>query len=167
LQDPAIKPIEEKLEPKEISGEEQALPGSVPNNDGKHAIEMIENVVTPLLVAVHDHFRVAARLEGVTERFELAAELREVVDFAIENDPHRRLAVRHRLMSARQVDDRQPAEAEADRSVDMVSLVVGATVHERAIHPPQAVRVDRSEVAEVVFAANPTHRRQCSFAGTS
>ena len=69
------------------------------------------------------------------ERLELGADLGVVVDLAVEDELDRAVLVRHRLhRRVGEVDDRQPAEAEADAAVvvDPGAAAVGAAVDHRA-----------------------------------
>jgi hypothetical protein len=88
---------------------------------------------------------------------ERAPQLLEVVDLAVEDDGVAAARGRHRLMAGRrQVDDRQPLEAEAHAAVDEDPFVVGAAVVHGRGHPPQQLLVRRAAVP-VVDARYATH----------
>ena len=62
-----------------------------------------------------------------------------VVDLAVEHDLQRAVFVGHRLVRhRRQIDDRQPAVAEADAAVGghPEPAAIGAAVDHRVAHPP-------------------------------
>src|SRR2546430_7103925 len=100
---------------------------------------------TPGVERSEHHLRVGMPAKRRRQRglSQLAAQLFEVVDLAVE---HRHVTSGgrcHRLMAGgRQVDDRQPAEPEGNAGVgvDPFAGVVGATMHERVGHPPHSGR---------------------------
>ena len=61
-----------------------------------------------------DHLGVAVRAEAVPARLELGADVGEVVDLAVEDDPDRAVLVGERLIAGREIDDAQAAMPEAD-----------------------------------------------------
>ena len=82
---------------------------------------------------------------------ELPAQRQVVVDLAVEDDLDGAVLVGHRLVGGRrEVDDRQPAEAEADVALrrQPEALAVRPAVHHRVAHPGEDVRVD-GRAAEV------------------
>ena len=89
-----------------------------------------------VLVQVDQDLGVAARPELVAPRDQLSAQRFVVVDLAVEHDdctlPS---SLRHRLMAARQVDDAEPAHAEADAALDERAPVVGPAVADGVAHP--------------------------------
>ena len=66
--------------------------------------------------------------------FQFTPEFKEVVDFTIENDPNGFFLVRHGLMTACEIDDREPAKTEPERSGNVVPLVIRASMDERLGH---------------------------------
>ena len=122
--------INERLLSHAVSREEQLPMTVVPDREGEHAAQMLDAVVTPLLVGVNDALGVARRAEAMAECFELRLQFAVVVDLAIECDPHRTVFIRERLMSAREIDDREPPvpECRAARSASVVRRKVVAIV---------------------------------------
>src|SRR5262249_14592201 len=100
---------------------------------------------------------VGLRPELVSAAFELGAQLLEVVDLTVEDDPGGLLGVGHRLMAAGQVDDGESTEAQPDRAVQVVALVVGTPVHDSPCHRLDLVQQAGGAVAEVVQSADSTH----------
>jgi len=94
----------------------------------------LENVRAPLLVTVDDHFRIGTGAELMPLRLQLRPQLLVIVNFAIENDPDLLLRIRHRLMTARKIDDRQLPETQAKIIIKEIALVIGAPVHDGARH---------------------------------
>ena len=71
----------------------------------------------------------------MTRRFEIAAQLGEVVDLAVEDDPDRAVLVVNRLMAGRQIDDAQPPHPERHAFFHPHALVVGAAMADDVAHP--------------------------------
>jgi hypothetical protein len=81
-----------------------------------------------------DGFGVARRVEAVAVRFQLAAQLAEVVDLAVEDDPNSLVLVVNRLMPRGQVDDAEPAHAEAHPALDVQPFIVGSAMTNDLAH---------------------------------
>ena len=96
--------------------QDQALSARVPDGDAEHAVEPVEDVGAPLLVAVDDHFGVAVGIELVTTAFELPAKFGEVIDLTVVSNPHTAVFIAHRHVAIRRkIDNRQPPAAETAR----------------------------------------------------
>ena len=85
------------------------------------------------------------------------ADLGEVVDLAVEDDPDRAVLVAERLIAGREVDDAQPAVAEADAAVEIVAAGVGTAVRDGVGHRHQPRAIDRVCRVEVESSCNPAH----------
>ncbi len=109
----------------------------VPDREGKHAAQVFRTVSAVLIVSVNDRFGVAVGVEGVTEFFEFLAQFEIVVDLAVENDPGGAILVVDGLLPAFQVDDGEAAHGEADRAVDVKTVVVRPAMADRLVHAGQ------------------------------
>ena len=67
-------------------------------------------------------------------RLQLAAEVRIVVDLAVEDDLDRTVLVPDRLIARLQVDDAQAPHRQANGTVGEEALAIGAAVGERVAH---------------------------------
>src|SRR5262249_30098549 len=103
----------------------------------KHAGKPLKEIASPLSPAVHQHLAVAVGPEHVTGGRELAAQFTKVVDLAVEYDRDRAVGREQRLPAARQIDDAQPAMAEAQRSIDVITARIGTAMRERCGHRRQ------------------------------
>ena len=74
---------------------------------------------------------------------ELGTERREVVDLAVEDDPHRTVFVRKGLLSGGDVDDAQPAMGEADTFTDVETVRVGSAMSNAVAHRLEQSAIDR------------------------
>src|SRR5438477_6325341 len=79
--------IEQRLLAGPVAREQQPLAPLVPDREGEHAVQTIEASDVPAPVGLENHFGVAVRLEDSAGAFELAADVAEVVDLAVEDDP--------------------------------------------------------------------------------
>ena len=83
----------DKFDTEPVSCQQKAATWSVPDCQAKHSIQTVENILTPLLVAMDNHFGVATCQKSVSKRFEIVAEFGKIVNLAVEDDPDRALAV--------------------------------------------------------------------------
>ena len=87
--------------------------GLIPDGEGEHAAEAREHGCAVAGVEGEEDFGVRGGAEGDALRFELGAELAEVVDLAIEDDSEIAIAPMHGLGGARvEIEDGEPAMAE-------------------------------------------------------
>jgi hypothetical protein len=86
------------------------------DREGEHAVEALDAGRPPLGPGLQDHLGVAGRGEAVAGLGQLLAQLLVVVDAAVEGDRQAQRGVDEGLRGGfGQVDDLQPAVAEADR----------------------------------------------------
>src|SRR5262249_3837558 len=111
--------------------------GAVPDGDREHALDAIEQAVTPLLVPVREHLRVAARLEGVSELLQLFAQRHKIVNLTVDDDSDAPVLVVDPLVPARDVDDGQAAVTETAARAYVIALAVGTARGQRRGHRPQ------------------------------
>ena len=99
-------------------------------------------VSAPLFVSVKDDFGIGAGAEEVPAPLQVAAEIPEVVDLAVEHNPDSVILIGHRLMAGgREVDYAQPRAAQDDgfhRGV--YAPIVWAPVTHRIHHAPDMFR---------------------------
>ena len=132
--------VEHRLDAQPVAGEEQRLLVAVPEREREHAAEARHALLAPGLPGVDDHLGVAAGAEDVAQRLQLGHQLLEVVDLAVEDDADAAVLVEQRLLAGGDVDDRQPAMAEADARLDVDAALVGAAVVLRFVHAHAAPR---------------------------
>src|SRR5262249_38046751 len=121
---PADYSVVQRLDADAIARQQQGSRPLVPDRQTEHAAEPRDGIRSPLLIGVDDRFRVGGRVEAMSGRLELAPQLAEVVDLAVEDDPDRPILVVNRLMPGRQVDDAQTPHAERRLAVDEYAGVV-------------------------------------------
>ena len=128
------RPVRERLDAEAVAGDEQSLAGRIPDREGEHAAQVLHDVVAVLLVAVDDRLGIGARpelvatvLQGITHRV-------VVVDLAIEDDLDRAVLVSDGLVTAPDVDDREPSHSEAHTGCDVGAPVIRPPVCDRVAH---------------------------------
>ncbi len=150
---------EQRLLAGPIARDRQATVALVPDRQREHPVELVDGVGALLLVQVDDRFRVALRSEPVAARDETRAQILEVVDLAVEDEPDRAVLVGHRLARVRrQIDDAQPPEAEPGPAAgrDVHAVAVGAAM-EHAIPHGGHIRFARRPAVEPQFTADAAH----------
>src|SRR4030095_3766883 len=97
-------PVIDQLDTHSVTRYDQALVKHIPNTEAKHTVEMIEDICAPLFVAVDDYFRVGIRSKLMALTLQFPSQFFVIVNLAVEDYPHGFLCVRHRLMTAGEVD---------------------------------------------------------------
>ncbi len=116
----------QRLHPEVVPREQHLAVPPVVEHEGEHAVEPGDALGTVLLVQPEDDLRIRRRLEGVPARAEFVPQFDVVVDLAVEDD-HRTLGG-HRLVAAREVDDREPLVGECHRPLRELPGVVRPAV---------------------------------------
>src|SRR5207247_526374 len=104
------------LDPGPVAGEEDPARALVEDGEGEHPAQMPHAVRTVSLVRTEDHLRVRLRTESYAARLELAPQLAEIVDFAVEDDSDRAIIARHGLVAGDQIDDGQAPMTQPGRT---------------------------------------------------
>ncbi len=159
-----VPPVVERLDAEMVAREEQLAPATVPQREREHAGQPVEHPRAPGLPAVDQHFAVALRDEDVSGGRELVPQCAEIVDLAVEDDGDRAVGGDERLVAACDVDHRQPAKAESDRSVEEETVVIGAAMRKRGRHRRQC-RARPGIVGEIAGDAAHGKRRCRAAAG--
>src|SRR6202790_5906476 len=88
---------------------------------------------------MNQHFAIAVGCENMAGLRELLPQRAIVVDLAVENDRDVSLGRDQGLVAAFDVDDRESAMTEADRAVAIITVGIGAPVHESLGHARQGL----------------------------
>src|SRR5207247_576687 len=102
-------------------------------------------------------FRIRARVEAMTPGFELALQLREVVDLAVVDRPDAPVLVVNRLPAGVDVDHGQAPHGQADVAVEVNPVVVGTPMDERLAHRGEGVGLDAAMRLQVDLTGDPAH----------
>ena len=149
----------ERLDADPIARQHQPPRRRVPDGEGKHAAELLDAALAPLLVAVDDDLGVGAGAELVAMANEFGAHLREVVNLAVEDGPDGAVLVGQRLIAGRQIDDAQPAMAQPDPGGDVVAGRVGTAVSQGIGHRLEDAAIDQAQCVVIESSGNTAHRQ--------
>lgn len=112
---PAEASVIKRLFPEPVTREKQPASRAIEYAKREHPVEAIAQLDAPFLVAMDQHFGIGmAGSEAVPPLLENRAELGVIVDFAVEDDRDRTVLIVHRLLAARDVQNRKPTMPEAD-----------------------------------------------------
>src|SRR5262249_38925257 len=106
--------VVERLDAQAIAGQKQLPVPFVPDRQPEHAAEVVDAALTIFFIQMDDGLGIARGVKDMAAALQLAAELLEVVDFAVEDYPDRSVLVVNRLAAGLGVDDAEAAHAEAD-----------------------------------------------------
>ncbi len=93
--------IDQRLLAQAVAGQEQQAALGVPEGEGEHAVQQADHFRAFIFIEMDEGFRVALRLEAMPAAFEAAAQGGEIVNLAVEDDPHRLVLVGQRLPRSR------------------------------------------------------------------
>ena len=126
------------------------MPPRIPNGKSKHAAQLVKTMLTPTAVSFEQHFGIGMAAEFYPLPFQSLANLAEVVDFAVVDDPVPGLGILHGLVAQRrQIEDGKAPAAQADFNRMGTAflkydraVVVGSTVGKRQTSALQKFRSD-------------------------
>ena len=150
--------VEQGTHAQPIPRQKQRAGPRVPDGERPLAVEMADARLAVLFVRVEDDLRVRPGGELVTAPDELLAQLDVVENLAVERDPERLVFVRHRLVSAGQIENAQSCVAQPHARVRVVADAVGPAVPQPLDHPPWQAGID-GLTGEVQNACNTAHIR--------
>ena len=154
-----VKRKVEGLDAETVPGHETALLFSIPDDEGKHAMQVLGTALSPLTVGFQDDLAVTVREEAVALLAQFGAQFTVVVDSPVENQDEVEFVVDHRLVGFfGEIDDRQATVPEADRAIDEKTGIIRATPLETAVHAIKQGTFDSSAV-KAHFTTDSTHRR--------
>ena len=125
----------EGLDTEVVPSSEELATFAVPDDEGKHAAQAVDHLVTPLLVAMQDDLGVGLGGEGMSQVDQLAAQFTVVVDLPVHGDGHGGVLVEDGLVAALQVDDAQAPKTQSHPPINEMPLIVGASVGNDVRHP--------------------------------
>jgi hypothetical protein len=107
-------PVVERLDAEAVARGEEAVLLRVPDREAPHPVHARQHVLAPGRPRGEDHLGVAAGAKRRAPGLQLLAQLDEVVNLAVEDEPVAPARIAHGLVAGgRKVEDRQPAEREA------------------------------------------------------
>src|SRR2546425_9607313 len=148
--------VQKRLFSHAIARQEKRFGAFIPNRKRKHPAQVLWTIGAPLVVGVNDSFRIAVGIELVAELFELLAQLAIVVDLAVENNPGGAVLIMNRLLSVREIDDREPPHRQSHPIAEIETVIVRTTMTNRLVHAREQLTINRSAVF-VNYSCNATH----------
>src|SRR2546422_2594122 len=149
-----------------IPGEEELLAATVPDGEGEHPPELVDGPRALFLVQPEDGLGIAASAVAMAAALEGGAQLGMVVDLAVIHDVERSAVVVHRLMPARNVDDRETAMRQSDASLVEDAEIVRAPMRHGIPHPDELEGIYRApRTRRKRDSANPAHTLQLTSTG--
>jgi hypothetical protein len=100
---------------------------------------------------MHHDFGIADGTELVPEASQFGCQLFEVIDLAIVDHCDAVIFVEQRLMSTREIDDRQASMAKPDAFPNVVAIAIRAAMAEAIGHGDQEIPVDRPMLSAVEY----------------
>src|SRR5580704_14589652 len=104
-------------------------------------------------------------IEMVPAPFQFSAQFEIVIDFSVEDRPHRVVFIVDGLLATGNIDDAQPAHAQTNRAPNIQTFIVRSAVHNRLAHAVYVRGFDRFPVS-AYDARYPAHD-SASAAGCS
>ena len=87
----------------------------IPQRKSEHSGETTKARLAPLPVSLEEHFRVPGGAEAMAQFLEFAADLLEIVDFSVKDQPIACLRIMHRLVPGRrEIKDGQASASQPD-----------------------------------------------------
>jgi hypothetical protein len=152
----------DQLDAVSIAGQNQTLAPHIPDGEAEHPVQVFEDAVSPMFVAMHNDFGIAGSAEAVAVTFQFLAQFREVVNLTVEDDPDGFLRIGHRLVAAFEIDNGKPPEPEPERPIQVEAFIVGAAVDDAPGHLDDVLAGNRRLVFEVKLPADSAHQTMLS-----
>src|SRR5438034_7259560 len=149
--------VKERPHAEPIAGQEEGSRPGVPDAKRPLSVERVDGIDSLFFVEMKQHFGVGPGAKAMTLPNEILAKLEVVEDLTIERDPERAVLVRHRLLSARDVENAEPGMGEPRMRLDVDTAVVGAAMAQQRDHIGEAASVDLTPMGGD-DSGNPTHR---------
>ena len=129
--------VEQGPDSKPVTRQEQLPSLRVPYGDRKLAIQMSNAVRTIRFIGVQHRFGITVGCKLMAARFQITAELWEVENLTVEDDPQASVFVSDRLLPTRQVDDAQPGAGHSSLAVTVDPGLIWPAMMQGRNHPRQ------------------------------
>src|SRR5688572_2460636 len=117
---------------------------------------MLRAIRSIAIVGMNYRFGVAVGVERVTKLLQLFAEFKVVIDLAVKNDPGRAVLVMYWLLTALDIDYRQPAHSQPYSAIDVETVVIRTSMTYGATHAREQALINRRRVP-ANYSYNSTH----------
>src|SRR5712691_8060105 len=107
----SISVVIQRLLAKPITCCQETVAISVPNGEGEHAAQVLDTLITVLLIGVNDSLSITTCGKVMTMTLQFFPQLPVVIDFAIEDNHDALIFIKNGLMAASQVNNREATYA--------------------------------------------------------
>ena len=149
--------VVERLLAGTIPRRQQGLRAAIPERERKHATNLLEEALTPLLVGMYQYLDIGLAAKAVALCHQPLPHRLEIVDLAVRHEMDRTILALERLLTAAHVDDRQATHRETDTGEPHLAFVIGATMAKRPHHPSQFFWRDRPVALTLDDADDSAH----------
>jgi hypothetical protein len=146
----------QRLDPEPVANKHKPPPVLIPECNGKHAVEVINEVQSVCLVGMCDGFGVGLRVEMMPLRFKVSAQHGVIIDFSIKDDLDGLVFIVHGLPTGFQVDNAEPAHTDPDITLNVKALIIRAAMHQCTHHVFEHVLINGFPV-KMIYSGNATH----------
>src|ERR1700739_1568957 len=101
------------------SQEQRAVPGII-YGKGEHAAQSLYAIATEFFVEVDNGFGIRVGAKDVAAGAKFVAQLNEVINFPVVDDPDSFIFIGDGLVPGREVDNAKSAHAQPDRAIDVI-----------------------------------------------
>lgn len=117
-----------------VPGAKHFLGLGIPNDEGKHSPQLLQDVLAPLFITVQDNFRIGVGSKGMPLFNQLAAEFFKVIDFPVKLNKLGLIFIKDGLIPRLNIHKTQPAEPQGHVIIHVLALVVRAPVDDPVLH---------------------------------
>jgi hypothetical protein len=149
--------IEEGSDARSIPGKQQSVMMTVPKGNGELSVEVVDEILSVLLIEMNDNLGVGMGIEAVSLPLQFGAQFQIVENFTIEDDLDAFVFVVYRLIASCQIDNAESGMGQAYRTLAIVSVAVRATVMNRMYHALEFSSGGGNAATEIDDACYATH----------
>ena len=121
--------VVQRLDARTIAEELETLLVRIPDGDGEHAIDVLNERIAPFKVGVEHNLGVRAGAKDVSAPLQVPSHGGEAVDLAVEHEPRAAARREHGLVGVIcQIDDRQAPEPDLHGAFQMQPACIGSPV---------------------------------------
>ena len=150
--------VEEWTHTEPIARQQDRFGPTIVNRERELPVQAAQHPGAPLLVRVHQHFRIAAGAEAMPGGRQLGPQLEVVVDLAVVDDEHRAVFIPEGLRPTGHVDDAEAHVCQADARAGVAPAAVRTPMAQRARHAVQDLGGDAAPSRRPSQPCEPAHQ---------
>src|SRR5437667_9916358 len=106
----------------------------VVQGESEHSAQFTEAIRTIGFVCMDYDFRIGVSVKNMSLSLEFPAQLKEIIDLAIEHHPYSSIFVMNGLLTTGNVNNAEPTHAQPYCPIDVDPLIIGPAVDNRSTH---------------------------------